>query len=144
MPHLSLVCIWSSCLFLGYFGAQNIRQRLGRQWSGVCRSLLLSVGESLTIGFGDSLLLVGAVCWAAHILVIDHFTKKVPPLLIALGQFIVCGVMGLIVSSIFESTSWEDTIEAKYILIYAGLITVGVAIPCKWLLRKRPTPPMPR
>ena len=113
------------------FGVFLGRKTSANAWVGsglACVGLyFLSVGESLNIGFGDSLLLVGAVCWAAHILVIDHFTKKVPPLLIALGQFIVCGVMGLIVSSIFESTSWEDTIEAKYILIYAGLITVGVA-----------------
>ena len=113
------------------FGVFLGRNTSANAWVGsglACVGLyFLSVGESLTIGFGDSLLLVGAVCWAAHILVIDHFTKKVPPLLIALGQFIVCGVMGLIASSFFESTSWEDAIEAKYILIYAGLITVGVA-----------------
>ena len=118
-------------IFLDVFGVFLGRKTSANAWVGsglACIGLyFLSVGELLTIGFGDSLLLVGAVCWAAHILVIDHFTKKVPPLLIALGQFIVCGVMGLIVSSIFESTSWEDTIEAKYILIYAGLITVGVA-----------------
>ena len=88
---------------------------------------LLSVDESLTIGLGDSLLLVGAVCWALHILVIDYFTKKLPALLIALGQFLVCGLLGLAVSVGFETTSWGDVMDAKYILVYAGIITVGVA-----------------
>ena len=88
---------------------------------------LLSVDESLTIGLGDSLLLIGAICWALHILVIDYFTKKLPALLIALGQFVVCGMLGLTVSVGFETTSWGDVMEAKYILVYAGIITVGVA-----------------
>ena len=88
---------------------------------------LLSVKEGLTMGYGDGLQLLGAVFWAAHIMAIDHFIKRSPALLLAFGQFLMCGILALCVSSVLETTTFEAVASAVNVLIYAGIITVGVA-----------------
>jgi drug/metabolite transporter (DMT)-like permease len=88
---------------------------------------LLSVKEGLTMGYGDGLQLLGAVFWAAHIMAIDYFIKRSPALLLAFGQFLMCGILALCVSSVLETTTFEAVANAVNVLIYAGIITVGVA-----------------
>ena len=88
---------------------------------------LLSVKEGLSLGYGDGLQLLGAVFWAAHILAIDHFIQRAPGLLLAFGQFLICGVLALCVSSVLEVTTYDLVISAVNVLIYAGIVTVGVA-----------------
>jgi drug/metabolite transporter (DMT)-like permease len=88
---------------------------------------LLSVKEGLMMGYGDGLQLLGAVFWAAHIMAIDHFIKRSPALLLAFGQFLTCGILALCVSSVLETTTFEAVANAVNVLIYAGIITVGVA-----------------
>ena len=90
---------------------------------------LLGVDDQYQMGYGDLLQLVGAGIWALHILVIDHFTKHVPGVELACGQFIVCSILGIFVSTVFagESTAWSQLVAAGPTLVYAGIVTVGVA-----------------
>ena len=101
---------------------------------------LLSVKADFTMGYGDTLLLVGAVGWALHILAIDHYAPRAAPLLLSLGQFIVCGCLAMVVSVIIETTSWELVRAATYVLIYAGVITVGVAYTLQVIAQERADP----
>ena len=101
---------------------------------------LLSVKADFTMGYGDTLLLIGAVGWALHILAIDHFASRAPPLLLALGQFIVCGVLAVGVSVVWETTTWEQLSAATNVLIYAGVITVGVAYTLQVIAQERADP----
>ena len=101
---------------------------------------LLSVKADLTMGYGDTLLLIGAVGWALHILAIDHFASRAAPLLLALGQFIVCGALAVGVSVVWETTTWEQLSAATNVLIYAGVITVGVAYTLQVIAQERADP----
>ena len=101
---------------------------------------LLSVKADFTMGYGDTLLLVGAVGWALHILAIDHYAPRAAPLLRSLGQFIVCGCLAMVVSVFIETTSWEQVRAATYVLIYAGVITVGVAYTLQVIAQERADP----
>ena len=101
---------------------------------------LLSVKADFTMGYGDTLLLVGAVGWALHILAIDHYAPRAAPLLLSLGQFIVCGCLAMVVSVFIETTSWEQVRAATYVLIYAGVITVGVAYTLQVIAQERTDP----
>ena len=91
--------------------------------------VLLGFNESYRLGYGDALQLLGAVVWAVHILVIDHFARRVSGLLLAVGQFLVCGTLGLFVSLTLtdEVTTSVGIINAAPTLAYAGILTVGVA-----------------
>ena len=101
---------------------------------------LLSVKEGLNMGYGDGLQLLGAVFWAAHILAIDHFIKRAPALLLAFGQFLICGVLALCVSVVLEVTPVDAVVDAVGVLIYAGIITVGVAYTLQIVAQKNAKP----
>ena len=113
-------------------------------WLGTVLALvglfLLSVKADFSMGYGDSLLLIGAVGWALHILAIDHFAARAAPLLLALGQFIVCGVLAVGVSVVWETTTWDQMRAATNVLIYAGVITVGVAYTLQVIAQERADP----
>lgn len=90
---------------------------------------LLGVDEYWQVGFGDLLQLAGASLWAVHILAIDRFGKKVPGILLAMGQFLVCSVLAALVSGVLvgEGTTVQQLLDAGPTLFYAGIVTVGVA-----------------
>lgn len=100
----------------------------------------LSVKEGMTIGYGDALQLVGALFWALHILAVDHFSKRISPVLLAMMQFLVCGVLSLMVSAVIEVTTLDGVFAAWGSLAYAGLISVGIAYTLQVLAQKHAHP----
>ena len=78
----------------------------------------------------------------AYILAIDHFTKHAPGLLLACGQFVVCAVLGILVSVTFsnETTTLDLLIAAGPTLVYAGIITVGVAYTLQVIAQTKANP----
>lgn len=88
---------------------------------------LLSVTESLTIAFGDLLVLLGAIFWAAHVLIISWLSPKMNPIKIALVQFAACSVLSLMVAVMVEEIAWQGIKNAAIPILYGGLMSVGVA-----------------
>ena len=103
---------------------------------------LLGVDDQYQMGYGDLLQLAGAGIWALHILAIDHFTKHAPGVQLACGQFVVCSALGIFVSIVFagESTAWSQLLAAGPTLVYAGIITVGVAYTLQIVAQARANP----
>ncbi len=56
---------------------------------------LLSINDDFSMSFGDMLQFIGALFWAIHILLIDHFSGRISPLKLSATQFMVCGVLSL-------------------------------------------------
>ena len=109
-----------------------LKQRVGlNTWLGVVLAVsglyFLSVNEDFTIAFGDLLEIIGAFFWAVHILVIDHFTKKVDALKLSCVQFVMCAVLSIITAFIFEDISISGISQAAIPILYGGLLSVGVA-----------------
>jgi len=109
-----------------------LKQRVGlNTWLGVVLAVsglyFLSVNEDFTIAFGDLLEIIGAFFWAVHILVIDHFTKKVDALKLSCVQFVICAVLSIITAFIFEDISISGISQAAIPILYGGLLSVGVA-----------------
>ncbi len=87
--------------------------------------LLTWSGES---GFsaGDGVLLLGAVLWAAHILLIDGAGDKIYPLRFSLIQFFVSALLNLLLLLLFESPAASDLVPALVPLLYSGVLSSGV------------------
>ncbi len=100
----------------------------------------LSIKEGFHLGYGDTLQLIGALFWAMHILAVDHFAKRISPVLLAMMQFLVCGVLSLLVSAAIEVTTVDKVIAAWGSLAYAGLISVGIAYTLQVLAQKHAHP----
>lgn len=101
-------------------------------WAGAAIAVaglyLLTINDRFTLVEGDGLVLVGALFWACHVLVIGWLSgRHIEPVLLACLQFIVCGVLSLLVAAATESTSWRALEAALMPILYGGLLSVGVA-----------------
>ena len=88
---------------------------------------LLSINDDFSMSFGDLLQFIGALFWAMHILVIDHYSGKVNALRLAASQFLFCGLLSMGVSFVIETPTLAGIQSGWQPLLYAGLVSVGVA-----------------
>lgn len=88
---------------------------------------LLCITEGFSLGFGDILVLLCAVCFAVHILVIDYFSPKVDGVRMSCIQFLVSGILSGICMMIFEQPSLSAVCQAWQPILYAGVLSCGVA-----------------
>ncbi len=102
--------------------------------------LCLRDGEGTMFGLGELVLLIGAFFWAGHILLVDHVIDGVSPLRFSSWQFFVSGALGLLSGVLFEDITWSGVWEAKWAILYCGLLSVGVAYTMQVLAQKRTEP----
>ncbi|GGK62241.1 DMT family transporter [Ornithinimicrobium pekingense] len=88
---------------------------------------LLSMTDELTIAPGDLLVMAGAVFWAVHILVIDHFVRTVDALRLSAAQFAACALLSAGVALVVEDRPFAGFGPALWAVLYGGLFAVGVA-----------------
>lgn len=102
-----------------------------RIWLGAVLALvglyLLSVTEALTLARGDALVLIGAVLWAVHILLIDRYAAQVGAVRLAFAQFVTCAVLSLGTALLVETDPFAGVPAAMWPLVYGGVMSVGVA-----------------
>ena len=87
----------------------------------------LCITEKLSIGKGDVLIFLCAVIFSLHILVIDYFSPKVDGVKMSCIQFFVAGIVALPFMFIFETPTIQEMINGIYPILYAGVLSSGVA-----------------
>ncbi len=88
--------------------------------------LLCMKDGSFTIERADIMLLLCALAFSFHILVVDYFSPKVDGVKMSGIQFFVCGVLSA-VGMLFTETPDISNIQAAWLpLLYAGLLSCGV------------------
>ena len=88
---------------------------------------LLSISGQVSINKGDILVLICAVLFSVHILVIDYFSPKGDGVTISCIQFITCGILCGILMFLFETPHISDIFAAYLPILYAGVMSCGVA-----------------
>lgn len=88
--------------------------------------LLCMVG-GFSLERGDVYLLICALLFSVHILVIDHFSPMVDGVKMSCIQFFVCGILSGIAMLIAESPEVKDILAAWLPILYAGVLSSGVA-----------------
>ena len=101
---------------------------------------LCMTGNELTFGNGDIVLIIGALFWAAHILVVDKYVNDISPLKFSMMQFLVCGVLSIISAMCTETIELSAIKSAGIPILYGGLMSVGVAYTCQILGQKDADP----
>lgn len=95
---------------------------------GVVGLYLLSVpAGGFSIGNGEIIAICGAFAFAAHILVIDHFCKKVNNIALSCAQYLIAGIVSAICMFIFENPEIEAIKGAGIEILYAGIMSCAVA-----------------
>lgn len=88
---------------------------------------LLCMTDSLTFNKGDIYVMICAVLFSGHIMVIDYFAPKVDGVKMSCIQFFVCGILSGVLMFLFEEPSLGALFEAKIPILYAGVLSCGVA-----------------
>ena len=88
---------------------------------------LLSVTESFTLAPGDFWVLVGAVFWAVHVLVLGFLSPKMDTIKLACAQFSVCSLLSLLLAYFTETVTMEGLQGAFIPILYGGILSVGTA-----------------
>ena len=89
--------------------------------------LLSDISDS-TIRFGDSLVLIGALFWALHIIYIGKIVNQFDlPFSIALIQNLIVSFFSFILVIIFEEINFSNIALETFEILYAGILSGGAA-----------------
>ena len=88
---------------------------------------LLSIRDGFSIGTGDIYVILCAVVFSLHILVIDYFAPKCDGVKLSCIQFLVCGVICSVIAFIVEKPELSQILAAWLPIAYAGIMSCGVA-----------------
>ena len=113
-------------------------------WLAVAMSVaglyLLCITDGFSIGKGDILVLICAVLFSFHILVIDYYSPKVDGVKLSCIQFLVCGILSGIPALIFEKPEMCAVLTAWQPILYAGVMSCGVAYTLQIIGQKNMNP----
>lgn len=126
---------------LGVFLHKKIGWKI---WLAVVLALaglyFLCITESFTIGKGDILVFLCALVFAVHILVIDYYAPKVDGVMLSCIQFFVCGILSIPFMLAMETPKLTAMVDAWMPLLYAGVLSCGVAYTLQILGQKNVNP----
>ena len=89
--------------------------------------LLCMTGGELAVNKGDLLMLVCALLFSVHIIIIDFFSPVVDGVKMSCIQFFVCGAISGIGMLIYETPDMGQILAAWAPVLYAGVMSCGVA-----------------
>ena len=123
-----------------------LRQKIGR-WTvigcilAVLGLYFLSIKQDFSMGWGESLVLFGAFFWAMHVQIIGAANKRnLDPIKLALVQYLVCAALNLLLSLVFETFHLDQVILASGAILYAGIVSVGIAFTLQVIAQKKVDP----
>lgn len=88
---------------------------------------LLCLTESFSLQLGDGLVLVCAVLFSFHILIIDHFSPLADGVQLSCIQFFTSGIVCGIGTLVFEQPQMSSIVAGWIPILYAGILSCGVA-----------------
>ena len=96
---------------------------------------------SATVRIGDALVIIGAFFWSIHIIFIGKIIKDYNlPLTIGAIQTLIVSLLSLVVGLIFEDFIWSNIIKEKFQILYAGILSGGLAFVLQIYAQKNISP----
>ena len=102
---------------------------------------LLTNFYNATVRIGDTLVIMGAFFWSTHII----FTGKIVenynlPLTIGAIQTLIVSSLSLFIGLIFEDFIWSNILKEKFQILYAGVLSGGLAFVLQIYAQKNISP----
>jgi drug/metabolite transporter (DMT)-like permease len=89
---------------------------------------ILSGAHEVRLVAGDLWVISSTLFWAGHVLLVGIMAARTKaPLVVATGQFFVCGLGGLILGGIVEAPAAAHFSGALWGIFYMGIFSVGMA-----------------
>lgn len=119
-------------LIVPIFGLFMKKKVGAKVWIGVVLAtiglyMLCMTSESFSLSKGDFLVLICALFFSLHILIIDYFSPRVDGVRMSCIQFFVCGVISTAIAFVTESPSLHSILSGWLPILYAGVLSCGVA-----------------
>ena len=89
--------------------------------------LCMPAGGGFALQGGDLLVLGCAVTFSGQILCVDYYAPKVSGVKLARDEFLVTGMLSLLIAVFTETITWTGIREALIPILYAGLMSGAVA-----------------
>ena len=102
--------------------------------------LLCMTDGSFSLQKGDLLVHACALGFTVHILVIDHFSPKADGVKLSCIQFLTCGILSAIPALILEHPQVSSILAAWQPILYAGVMSCGVAYTLQVIGQKNMNP----
>lgn len=110
-------------------------------WVGVALAILglylLCVNGPFSLQLSDGLVLLCALCFSFHIIVVDHFAPNVDGVRMSCIQFFTCGILGIFPTVFMEMGHTQESLklwlsgfaawDAWVTILYAAILSCGVA-----------------
>lgn len=126
---------------LGMFLGRKVRPLIGLcVVIAVAGLYFLCMTEKLSLGIGDLFVLICAFVFSIHILVIDHFSPLVDGVRMSAIQFLTAGILCAILMFVWETPKVSDLLAAWMPILYAGVMSCGVAYTLQILGQKNADP----
>jgi drug/metabolite transporter (DMT)-like permease len=88
----------------------------------------------------DMLILLCAVFWAGHILLIDRFANDIKPISFVAIQFFICGLLSAIAALIFETITIEGLLAGMWMVLFGGVVASGIAYTLQTIAQRHVEP----
>lgn len=88
---------------------------------------LLSIKDGFQIEKGDIYVMICALIFSLHILIIDYFSPKCDGVKLSCVQFFVSGIIAMVIALIVEKPQFSQIMAAWLPIAYAGILSCGVA-----------------
>jgi len=126
---------------LGIFVGKKIRPLIiGCVLLAVAGLYFLCMTGKLSLGVGDLFVLMCALVFSVHILVIDHFSPLVDGVRMSAIQFLTAGLVCAVPMFLWEAPKAGDILAAWMPVLYAGVMSCGVAYTLQILGQKHADP----
>ena len=126
---------------LGIFIGKKVRPLIiGCVAIAVVGFYFLCMTESLRLGLGDFLVLLCAIAFSIHILVIDHFSPKVDGVKMSAIQFLTAAIISAVPTLLWEQPVLTEILQAWQPVLYAGVMSCGVAYTLQIIAQKNADP----
>ena len=97
---------------------------------------LLCMTDSFALSPGDAWVLASALLFAFHIMVIDYFSPKADGVKLSCIQFFVAGIVCGVPMLLFEKPQILEILQAWQPILYAGVLSCGVAYTLQIIAQK--------
>jgi drug/metabolite transporter (DMT)-like permease len=104
---------------------------------------LLTNFYNATVRIGDTLAIMSAFFWSTHIIFTGKIIKNYNlPLTIGAIQTLIVATLSLFIGLIFEDFIWSNILKEKFQILYAGILSGGLAFVLQIYAQKNisPTP----
>ena len=113
-------------------------------WGGAVIAVIgmyfLSIQGELKLSWGDTLVLISAVFWASHVMLIGKYAPRGSIILLSIIQFGITAILSLLVALFTEEIIWQGIQDAAIPIIYGGVFSVGIAYTLQIFAQKKVAP----